>query len=673
MGNTVNPQEFSDKVQRSDTSKNKDTKDSILRSVIIGTIFLIVTIILEVYMICGKIGPGIGGVGGIIPGSALVACFILMIVNVLMGLFGLKRFSKRELIVVYSIVGFGGLALEHAHLFVGIPMNVRYLLASRSDLAEYISISPLLLMKEDAILGYVTGESAVPWGSLLIPLILVGLFGLGIWLVQLCLAQLVTKQWNEIEHLSYPVTIPVYEMLDDKPFSRAEGMKFWRNPLTIVGIFFALIFVLPRDLNTYFSGVPYIPVQWNVRDNILQPMGGIWWIIGNQGNIRLPLDPLAFGLLYLSTTQVLFSFAFFWILYILRYVINELVFSNQAYISVGHMSNFSGFAAWGIFSLWMSRHQIKEFIGLLLKKNERHDSNDYPMSPLATLSGIVLGSGYCIFFLTYLLHIPLMITLPIFVITMFMALGVAKARAEAGMPWLTGLGGTLMMDFAAPNSLALTNTPLHYRVANLSVLSPWYSQAACGSTSAMGMDCYKLAERVGIKKRTMSKLLVMSIVIGTVLGFYFIPKLIYHYGTGNTLRSWTSSVYLEQFIERSIKGQTYFLRHNRRFILGSIIEGFIVTGILFFLRTRYYWFPLHPVGYMAAPIPVIREYGPIFLLVGFIKTLIYRWGGQQLYRILQPLFIGMVAGSVLNKAFWAIFALLTWGLQSQNLTPYWLM
>jgi hypothetical protein len=72
--------------------------------------------------------------------------------------------------------------------------------------------------------------------------------------------------------------------------------------------------------------------------------------------------------------------------------------------------------------------------------------------------------------------------------------------------------------------------------------------------------------------------------------------------------------------------------------------GAFLMGGLTFMKYRFVWFPLHPIGLtVAAAWPLKYLFSSMFL-AWLSKTVILRFGGISLYRRTVPLFVGLVVG-----------------------------
>ncbi|HUU54731.1 MAG TPA: DUF6784 domain-containing protein [Armatimonadota bacterium] len=68
----------------------------------------------------------------------------------------------------------------------------------------------------------------------------------------------------------------------------------------------------------------------------------------------------------------------------------------------------------------------------------------------------------------------------------------------------------------------------------------------------------------------------------------------------------------------------------------AMIAGGAAAVILGLLRLRFYWWPLHPIGYLAANCRAWNYYWVPFFLGWGCKLLVMRYGGLRLYRITIP-------------------------------------
>jgi hypothetical protein len=88
----------------------------------------------------------------------------------------------------------------------------------------------------------------------------------------------------------------------------------------------------------------------------------------------------------------------------------------------------------------------------------------------------------------------------------------------------------------------------------------------------------------------------------------------------------------------------------------------VVTSLLYFLKLRFHWWPLHPVAYPIAMSNTIASIMPALSVTWLTKALLLRYGGLRAHRSALPFFLGLIAGDALKAvAAAALFQLLGTG------------
>ena len=90
-----------------------------------------------------------------------------------------------------------------------------------------------------------------------------------------------------------------------------------------------------------------------------------------------------------------------------------------------------------------------------------------------------------------------------------------------------------------------------------------------------------------------------------------------------------------------------------------MVVGFLLTGLIWWMRRLFPLWPLHPAGYAIAS--NTWTFGWLWFSV-FIswtaKSILLRFGGIGLYRKAYPLFLGLILGEYLIGGGWVIVRLL---------------
>ena len=85
-----------------------------------------------------------------------------------------------------------------------------------------------------------------------------------------------------------------------------------------------------------------------------------------------------------------------------------------------------------------------------------------------------------------------------------------------------------------------------------------------------------------------------------------------------------------------------------------VLVGICLTVLLQFLRTRLLWWPLHPIGYVAAGAMYLDYFASCFFFGWLARLTIFRLAGTKGYRRWLPFFLGLILGDLLILGFWDI-------------------
>ena len=169
------------------------------------------------------------------------------------------------------------------------------------------------------------------------------------------------------------------------------------------------------------------------------------------------------------------------------------------------------------------------------------------------------------------------------------------------------------------------------------------------------LDGLKISDGVGLKRRSLFVVLALAIVVAFLCSAAIHLWLPYRHG-GNYLYSYVyraNCIWAFRDNTAAMEG----LRTNYS-ATGPIFfgVGVIVTTALVILRTLYWWWPLHPLGYaLSASWTLIVFWFPV-LIAWSVKTPIMRYGGIRQYQRLRPFFLGMIFGEFSMAVIWTLIS-----------------
>ncbi len=461
-------------------------------------------------------------------------------------------------------------------------------------------------------------------------------------LIFLCLTSILRRQWVAHEKLAYPVIQIPFEIT-------TQSGAIFRNRLLWIGFGIAAGINLLNGLQYFFPTLPSIPVK--KYDLNIYFTHKPWNVLGSM---PLRLHPYLIGLGFILPLDLSFSCAFF---YMMRK--GQLLFGSMA--GIVNLPGYPFFGEQGagallallVVTCWSGRKHFAQVIARVIRPDQA-DEADEPVSYHTTVITLCICllvlMGFCIKGGMSIRGYAIFITIYLLIVV-----GLTRMRAELGPP-IQSVG------YVTPQYLTISMFGTRrLRAGNLTVLSMmnWLSGASYASfrTHPMPdqMEAFKLADRAGIRNRTMLIVLVIASVVGIESSLILYPYTIYKEGVAadseqihsggaeayNFLSSWLINPKPTDWLAMTVLGL-----------------GFVLNLGIMFLRTRFVWCPLHPAGYVVGVAPGTMNLVWFPLLFGMsAKWLILKHGSISAYRRAMPFFIGLVLGEALIGCFWPILSL----------------
>ncbi len=169
------------------------------------------------------------------------------------------------------------------------------------------------------------------------------------------------------------------------------------------------------------------------------------------------------------------------------------------------------------------------------------------------------------------------------------------------------------------------------------------------------LEGLKVADSARIPSRRLLYAMVAAFLLALIVGVYVILVGIYHFGFFDTGAAWTGWLYhiLRQAGNQTFQYLTYPSGTNLNGTIG-IAAGAFVTFALGILRLRFWWWPFHPIGYLAAFCWGMHWYSQAFFVGWLLKTITVRYGGLRVYRRTVPLAIGVIMGDFIGQGAWVL-------------------
>ncbi len=481
-----------------------------------------------------------------------------------------------------------------------------------------------------------------PWG---VPLFWWSLSALATFGVAISITVIFHRQWVTYERLTFPLTSVPIELVQVTPGERVAPIfkkrAFWFGFLAVAG-------VLTWNLGGYLSHAwPKIPIYksvWEIRQEI----------VTGFPYVAFRIMPLVIGFMYLCDLDILFSLWLFWFVGWL-----EAGFADTLGLSVGKVGkkldgsalvsahNYGAFIFLVIWSIWVARRHLKSVWQAALSRNRSEDNPGGVMSYRSAVVVLILSMAFLLFFALQM-GMSLAVAVPALLLVVLAFFVVAKYMAATGLAYITPPS---MANGELLESLIGSSWWSPQTVTGLGLL---HGGAYGAAMRLFGFGMMPHALKVDEQATRGGRKIVLAIILALVTGASF--SIWHTLRIGYTRAALTMDNYtLRQAPQtefNAIAKRVEAVQNNQGLPpdiekIGAWGIGFAGAAVLTFLRGRFSWWRLHPVGW-AFSSSAVRSYWLSIFIVWFAKLIILKFGGVRLYEKAKPFFIGLVVGYVLS-------------------------
>ncbi len=603
-----------------------------------------------------------------IPAMApLVVLLLLTAVNPLAGRLGLRELTRRELLTIYSIVLVGSPLVTHGILAWMLPHTLIEYYLARAQPEWVTGVLPYLPpwsspTQMEAVEGYFVGHAAVPWSQWWTPLAAWGTFMLALFVCTLSLVVLFRVQWISHERLSFPIAqVPLQMVREEGDGARRRG-RLPGNWMFRIGFLVSFCGAFLSRLRGIFPAIPAIPLG----ETLLIPWQKVGPLAG-LGDIWLVLYPWMIAIAYLIPKELSFSCWFFWIVRVAMTVLAIAAGATPRKPEEWYGSGFpapyfqggGAVLALGLWVLWIGRRHLKRALRMAFTFRGPGAEENAPLAYRWVLLGFLVSFGYMVWFSWASGCRPIV---GVAIVTLIVAYYMmwTRLRAETGLgfvPFPMTVDSMLMGP--------LGNAAFRPREIATLINLNWAYFPGFGESfevcTGNAMDSFKIADSARIPSRPLLAALAAGFVVALVVGIYTVMTGMYHYGFLNLRASLSGGGWLGEQL-RSSGGQIFDALANPQKpdipgILWMAAGGAIAIG-LGLMRLRFWWWPFHPIGYLASNTWGMQQFYMPFFIGWLLKVLAIRYGGLRLYRATVPMAIGLIVGDMANEGLWVAVALI---------------
>ena len=495
--------------------------------------------------------------------------------------------------------------------------------------------------QSDLLIGYYEGDSTLyerkhleAWMR---PMLVWSVFTLVLLFMIHCLNTLIRRQWVSAERLAFPIIqLPV-------TMTRAE--HFFRNRMLWLGFAIPAILDLMNGLHVLYPPVPYFHLKLTYIDKYFTEKP---W--NAMGTTRISLYPFMIGLAFFLPVDLSFSCWFFFVLRQLSRVLSSyLGQSNLPGFPYFHEQSAGSWLCLCVIAVWVTRRHLGVVFRIAFSKTSVADAQE-PMRYRTAIFGLVGG----VLFMTLFCHhagMSLVAILLFFSIYFAIAIAITRLRAEFGAPH--GV-------FNQPLEMMVTCFgSMTWGARSLTVMSffYWFNRSYRSHAMPNQFEALKMAEVANINTRRLIFGMMAASVLALICGVATHLDMLYR--DGALARVPFFKLWVGSGTFRRLESWLYHPVPPDLPRIGFMGVGALLTVILFILRLRFFWWPLHPAGYALAVSFAIDYFWFTFFISWALKSIILKAGQVKGYQRAIPFFFGLILGDFVTGALWMVFGVLT--------------
>ncbi len=623
-----------------------------LRAVFIGCILVLAISIISPWAIFLVKGSQL--TSNAIPIIAVLFLFLLvaLVAPLLKCLPLVNPLSGTELVTVYVMMLIGSVVVTTGFTgsFLSVITGAFYYATQENTWGDLFvrHIHPWLApSSEEAIRYFYEGAPAgqsIPWVAWARPLTAWISFILVFYFVTFCISVLLRGQWVENDRLVFPLTRLPMAMIEETSQPGTKIGRLFKSRLFWLG------FALPVLLHSWNSlgNYTYLIHKIELTSTIV--------LLNREMTVPFRVNLPVIGLAYLIHRDVAFSVWFFfavqvierWILTRIGYTLgtSDIWTSGSLPPSIAHQEA-GAMLVLAISLVWMARGHLKRLFGLAWQGEKRlkPEGADELISPRTAFVGVLVGVGFMVGWL-YLTGLSLLWAVLLIGGAFVVFIALSRIIAEAGLPGCQTpmVPQAFLVRGFGSDMLGMRN------MTALGLSTVWIGETAANMMNAM-THTLKLTTTPRKAYARLSWVLFLAILVGLAGSIWMTLHMAYQYG-GINLHSWYFEgaprwpfVYLASVAsspERSFMPRLTF----------TIVGGTIMAALIF-LRQRFVWWPLHPIGFPIAGTYTIVSYDWFAVFLAWLlKGAILRYGGVKAYRTLLPFFLGLILGEFFIASVW---------------------
>ena len=552
------------------------------------------------------------------------------------------QLKRGELLTVYVMLSIASAMTGHDMLQTVVPVLTHgfwYATPENEWQQLFWSYLPswLVVSNTQELQVYYQGDSTLythhRMGMWLMPTLWWILFFTVLVWVMICLSLWVRKQWIYQERLSYPVIHLPAEMT-------TPGGPLFHSKLLWLGSAISASIALINGIHYLVPAIPEIPNRQHEIGLLFtqKPWNTIGWT-------PIYFLPFAVGLAFFMPLDLSFSVWFFyWLWKGIRITGSAIGFQSLPRFPYAGEQTTGAYLTIIAFAIWnLRRNIVPGFRPMSKIGTSAARKLDYYL-PWELWGGIA-GIAILVFWMRRG-GMSIGISLIYLGFYFLIALSITRLRAEVGPP-------THEMYETTPHNLLVTLLGTRrIGTSNLTMMGLlWgFNRGYRAHPMPHTLEAFKLADIGQMDRKRLIGAMVIATAVGSLSAYWAFIEMSYRDG-GLNYPGWGGFDHLQNWL--------YAATPTDWVAVSFISLGAIITTVLRFLRFRFIWWTLHPIGFaLTGSTWTIGWLWFSIFLSWLAKRILLNRGGISAYRRAAPFFMGLLLGDYLVGGSWIIVRLI---------------
>lgn len=593
-------------------------------------------------------------------GGLFVFFFLVLVVNVLLKVIGRGLVLKpAELVLVYVMMmtacAVAGMGLTHYQ--IPLMATLPYFSTPENEWMSLISpyVKEWMVVQDPLTCKYffegIPQDTKIPWRLWLRPFAYWSVFFIAFYFAMISLMVVLRKQWVEHERLIYPIVrIPLDMVQED---GKTGGLSaFFKSPAMWAGFALAAFFTSAIGIRHYYEFLPSL--------NILYP-GTSLSFLRETTHLSFMISFPVLGFAYLINQDIAFSL---WFMDVVAKCLHGTfsVVGIELLLTINHYGGSSGiFSSTAIgamlvlvlYGAWVARGHLKDVLRKAFTHAPDVDDSAEILSYRVTVLGTIAASIVMLLWLQaaglalWAAAIFLFMAFVIFIAITRIVVegGMAACRAPLIAP------NFMLYAVGTPALGAQGVTALGYTYGWSSDIRTFLMASIANGLKLLEDECFTS------RKRWVFGCVAAALIVSLVVSFWLMLRLVYTVG-GINIHSWfcLGANLLPFQLVSTVVSRPIPVTWGMWMDMGI---GASLMWLLSVLRSRFLWWPLHPLGLTVAGSRVMDWTWFSIFLAWLIKSLVLRYGGVGVFRALRPFFLGLVLGQFVAAGTWTVIDSIT--------------